>query len=82
MGGKNTVSPTAFVFNFGQSGVFGMQGNPAHANTPGVRVGVASWVDASENLRPHGAEGNDSTGTPGYLNDAWQYQPGGSEESR
>ena len=50
MGGRNTVSPTAIVFNFGQSGVYGVQGTPAHANTRGVCVGVASSVYISGNL--------------------------------
>ena len=76
MGGSNAVPPpTAFVSLFGQSGVYGTLGTPAPANSPGGRLGAAAWIDGSGNLRLLGGLGDDSTGTQGYLNDLWQYQP-------
>ena len=76
MGGSEMVPPpTNFVMLLGQSGVYGTLGTPAAANTPGGRLGASAWIDASGNLVLLGGQGDDSTGTQGYLNDLWQYQP-------
>ncbi len=61
--------------NGGQPGVYGTLGTPASTNTPGARIGAAPWIDASGNLWFFGGQGYDSTGSQGYLNDLWKYQP-------
>jgi hypothetical protein len=71
MGGSSTV-PAVFL---GQSGVYGTLGTPASANIPGGRYGGVTWIDASGNFWLFGGSGIDSTGTPGYLNDLWEYTP-------
>jgi hypothetical protein len=42
---------------------------------PGARYGYATWTDASGNLWLFGGVGYDSMGTPGSLNDLWEYFP-------
>jgi len=67
-----------------QSGVYGSQGKPAPANTPGARDSAVSWIDPQGNLWLFGGYGYDSTGTPCYnydgnactLNDLWEYSKG------
>ncbi len=71
MGGSSTV-PALFL---GQSGVYGTLGTPASTNIPGGRYGSVSWIDALGNFWLFGGSGTDSTGTPGYLNDLWEYTP-------
>jgi hypothetical protein len=71
MGGSSTV-PALFL---GQSGVYGTLGTPASTNIPGGRYGSVSWIDASGNFWLFGGSGTDSTGTPGFLNDLWEYTP-------
>ena len=36
---------------------------------------LAGWVDSSGNLWLFGGLGFDSNGSPGYLNDLWEFQP-------
>lgn len=67
MGGSN--SATSAAINYGTQGV------PAASNLPGGRVGSASWVDSKGNLGFFGGLGYDSTGTLGYLNDLWEFNP-------
>ena len=63
---------TSNVIN--QNGVYGTQGTPAAANTPGSRQTAVGWTDATGNLWLFGGEGLDSAGTPnGILNDLWEY---------
>jgi N-acetylneuraminic acid mutarotase len=57
------------------SGVYGVLGTPAAANTPGARYGAATWTDASGCLWLFGGNGYDSVGTTGYLSDLWRYDP-------
>jgi hypothetical protein len=57
------------------SGVYGTLSTAAASNVPGGREGSVSWIDSSGNLWLFGGMGYDSTGTPGYLNDLWRYQP-------
>jgi N-acetylneuraminic acid mutarotase len=66
MGGSSTGN---------QSGVYGALGKTASTNIPGGRQNTVSWTDASGNFWLLGGNGFDSTGTPGYLNDLWRYQP-------
>ena len=57
------------------SGVYGTLGSASTANVPGGREGAVSWRDGSGNLWLFGGLGYDSTGTVGYLNDLWRYEP-------
>jgi hypothetical protein len=76
MGGNNAVPPSPDPsVDYGQPGVYGILGTASSTNTVGGRIGAAGWVDASGNLWLFGGQGDDSTGTQGYLNDLWQYQP-------
>ena len=59
-----------------QAGVYGTQGVPSPANTPGARDDVSSWADASGNLWLFGGSGWDSTGHGGNLNDLWKFSNG------
>jgi len=52
--------------------VYGSQGAPSPANTPGARQSAATWTDANGDLWLFGGYGlNSSTG--GFLNDLWKY---------
>jgi N-acetylneuraminic acid mutarotase len=64
MGGSNLVN---------QSGVYGTLGTPAAGNIPGGRANAVSWTDNNGNFWLFGGYGWDSAGTPGYLNDLWEY---------
>ncbi len=66
MGGRSTVS---------HAGVYGTLGVTAAGNVPGGRQNSVSWTDNSGHLWLFGGAGYDSTGTYGYLNDLWMYQP-------
>ena len=57
------------------SGVYGTLGIASTSNVPGGRYLAVSWTDTSGNLWLFGGMGYDSTGTVGYLNDLWRYQP-------
>jgi N-acetylneuraminic acid mutarotase len=56
-----------------QTGIYGTQGTPAPANTPGARIGAQMWADSSGNLWLFGGEGLATTSTAGYLNDLWKF---------
>ena len=71
MSGSSTVPS----MNQGQPGVYGTLGSPAASNIPGGRVVPVSWMDGSGNLWLFGGRGDDSTGTIGYLNDLWEFNP-------
>jgi N-acetylneuraminic acid mutarotase len=58
-----------------QTGDYGTQGTADAANVPGARGSSVSWADSSGNLWLFGGTGYDSTGSLGYLNDLWRYQP-------
>lgn len=66
MGGSNTENA---------SGVYGTLDVASTSNAPGGRYLAVSWTDSSGNLWLFGGLGYDSTGTVGYLNDLWRYQP-------
>ena len=73
LSGSNVVSATG---NYqGQRGLYGTLGVASASNVPGGREGSASWIDSSGNLWLFGGSGIDSTGTEGFLNDLWRYQP-------
>jgi N-acetylneuraminic acid mutarotase len=75
MGGSTTVPGP----NEGQPGVYGTLGTPAGANIPGGRQKATSWTDSSGNLWLFGGWGYDSTGTYGFLNDLWEFNPAKNE---
>ncbi|HLY75471.1 MAG TPA: fibronectin type III domain-containing protein [Planctomycetota bacterium] len=54
-------------------GVYGTQGVPAAANTPGIRFLPAHWIDSSNNLWIFGGGGNDFDWATGSLNDLWKF---------
>ncbi|MGO8720614.1 MAG: kelch repeat-containing protein [Acidobacteriaceae bacterium] len=56
-------------------GTYGTQGVASPNNVPGARYEAESWIDPSGNLWLFGGLGIDSTGTRGYLNDLWKYNP-------
>ena len=58
-----------------QPGVYGSTGVPDPNNIPGARSAAVSWTDKSGHLWLFGGQGTDSTGTVGWLNDLWEYQP-------
>jgi N-acetylneuraminic acid mutarotase len=58
-----------------QIGSFGTLGTVAPSNHPGAQNSGVGWTDASGNLWLFAGNGFDSTGTSGYLNDLWEYQP-------
>lgn len=67
VGGSETVNA---------KGVYGTKGVPAATNIPGARAGgpgPASILRAPGNVWLFGGYGYDSTGTPGSLNDLWEY---------
>lgn len=61
MDGSNVIEPLP---------VFGTQGEPTAANTPGALMVSATWTDWM-----FGGYGNDSTGAVGALNTLMEYQP-------
>ncbi len=74
MSGSSTVPSANGGPPSGQSGVYGTEGTAAASNVPGGRLGSVSWID-SGNFWLFGGEGYGSTGTPGYLNDLWEFNP-------
>jgi N-acetylneuraminic acid mutarotase len=70
MGGSNSG---------GQPGVYGTLGALAAGNNPGSRLLALSWTDNSGNLWLFGGGGLDANGTPGNLNDLWQFNPSANE---
>ncbi len=58
-----------------QPGIYGVLGTPAQTNIPGARFGGVGWTDGSGNFWFFGGNALDSTGTPGDLNDLWEYTP-------
>ena len=65
------VNGSAFCF---QPGTYGTMGTPSSSNTPGTRMGSASWTDASGDLWLFGGYGNTTSSTTiGYVNDVWRY---------
>jgi N-acetylneuraminic acid mutarotase len=60
-----------------QAGVYGIQGTPSGANTPGGRWSSSGWVDGSGNLLIFGGVGwGGSTQNVAELNDLWSFGGG------
>ncbi|MFA6244464.1 MAG: kelch repeat-containing protein, partial [Candidatus Hydrogenedentales bacterium] len=58
-----------------QLGVYGSLGVAAPGNTPGARRGATSWLDASGRLWLFGGIGYGASGSSGFLNDLWRFDP-------
>lgn len=58
-----------------QPGIYGNQGTVAPTNQPGARQQAVGWVDSTGAFWLFGGSGYDSTGTLGFLNDQWKYEP-------
>lgn len=58
-----------------QPGKYGTQGVGSPGNSPGGRNSPTGWIDSTGNLYLFGGDGYDTSGTLGYLNDLWKYQP-------
>ena len=79
MSGSSTVTfQSGLCQSGGQSGVYGSLGVLASGNTPGSRAGPITWTDGNGNLWLFGGYGADSTGTVGFLNDLWKFNPSGN----
>jgi N-acetylneuraminic acid mutarotase len=82
-GGSTPPTPSAtneWIWESGSStvkasGVYGTLGVAATSNVPGSRSAAVSWTDGSGNLWLFGGDGYDSTGTLGFLNDLWEFNP-------
>jgi N-acetylneuraminic acid mutarotase len=70
MSGSNSVGASLV-----QPGVYGTLGTPATGNVPGGRWYASSWTDKSGNLWLFGGLGSDASGTIGWLNDLWSFNP-------
>lgn len=57
------------------SGLYGVLGSAADANSPGGRYAATTWTDSSGNLWLFGGYGYDRYGTLGRLNDLWRFNP-------
>ncbi len=69
-GGSSTIGS-----NNGQSGAYGTVGTFSAGNIPGSREKASSWTDSSGNLWLFAGVGLDGSGTSGYLNDLWEFNP-------
>ena len=58
-----------------QSGTYGTLGTPGSSSVPGARQYSVDWVDSTGTFWIFSGYGLDSTGTLGYLNDLWRYEP-------
>jgi N-acetylneuraminic acid mutarotase len=58
-----------------QPNAYGSFGSSSTTNVPSARNQAVSWVDSTGNVWLFGGEGYDSTGTFGYLNDLWEFNP-------
>lgn len=58
-------------------GVYGILNtvSPLAVNKPGARSGAVGWKDTNGNFWLFGGEGFAKTGSLGYMNDLWKYNP-------
>lgn len=77
MGGSSTVTPV--IGGEGRPGIYGILGEASPANVPGGRAGAMNWTDPAGNFWLFGGSGVDATGTFGYLNDLWEFNPSTNE---
>ncbi len=74
VGGSSSVPTTcSYPLGCGQPGVYGKQGTAAATNVPGGKYGAANWTDNGGNLWLFSGDGVDSAGTPGGLDDLWEF---------
>jgi N-acetylneuraminic acid mutarotase len=79
--GSSTVSGNCMETDLGdmscaQPSVYGTQGTPAAANTPGGRQDAYTWIDNKGNLWLFGGWSFDvSKGTQYYFNELWEFNP-------
>jgi len=79
--GNSTLPPNSSCGPFGcgslsaYPGIYGTLGTAASTNFPGGRSSGVTWTDASGHIWLFGGLGADSTGTDGYLNDLWMFDP-------
>jgi N-acetylneuraminic acid mutarotase len=66
---------STYVKGVPQPGTYGTLGQFAPGNVPSAREYSVGWTDESGNLWLFGGDGYDSTGTYGYLNDLWEFNP-------
>jgi uncharacterized repeat protein (TIGR01451 family) len=60
----------------GQTGVYGVLGQPSATNIPGARYESMSWTDSSGALWVFGGSGFDANGAEVLLSDLWRYSNG------
>jgi len=60
-------------------GIYGTLGSAEASNLPGSRDSSSTWGDSSGHLWLFGGEGEDANGTPGLLNDLWEFNPSTNE---
>lgn len=71
MGGTATTG-----VGFSPNGIYGTQGAPAAANTPGYRFGGAAWTDKLGRFWLFGGQGYGASGaSTGDLSDLWCFDP-------
>jgi N-acetylneuraminic acid mutarotase len=77
MGGSDTLPPGSPgpTAAFGQPGVYGTLQTPAQGNIPGGRYNAYSWIGSNGHFWLAGGLGFDASGTQGFLNDIWQFDP-------
>lgn len=71
--GGSSVFTNLHAFEIGPPGIYGTLGKPSATNTPGGRLGAASWTDKNDNFWLFGGGGLDSVDTFGVLNDLWEF---------
>ena len=59
-----------------QRGIYGTQNTAAAGNIPGARFFGVSWTDAQGNFWLFAGNGFDSNGSPGWMNDLWEFRTG------
>ncbi len=62
-----------------QQGTYGTMGAGSTTNIAGARNGSISWMDDTGNLWLFGGHGLDGSGSSGFLNDLWRYDPATGE---
>lgn len=60
-------------------GVYGTMDAASATNVPGARSGAVSWTDSSGSFWLFGGSGTDSSGTSGFFNDLWEFNPSAKE---
>jgi N-acetylneuraminic acid mutarotase len=76
MGGSSSCPASSFCES---PGIYGTLGSAAPGNLPGSRDSSSPWGDSSGHLWLFGGEGEDAYGSPGLLNDLWEFNPSANE---